>query len=382
MNELLKEFKGKLPDNVLKEIEKHIPPKMGKREAQHIFEVIMDEYIHSLADPGECVGLVAAESIGEPGTQMTLNTFHFAGVSEMNVTTGLPRLIEILDGRKNIKTKMMEVYLKKPWSEGKDIKQIAEQIKETDFKEYVSEITINVVEGEMKMTLDESRLNALQMNHKKILSVLSKSVRGFNFKLDKENRITVKPSGKDRDLNHLYRLKEKIKTVYISGVKGISQVLPVKKQEEYVIMTAGSNIKDMLKYEFVDEKRIMSNDIFEIEEILGVEAARQSIINEILKVIHAQGIEIDTRHIMLVADAMCMSGKVLGINRYGIVKEKPSVLARASFETPIRHFINASLVGEVDPLNSVIENVMLNQPVPLGTGLPGLIVKVKGSGKK
>jgi len=85
---------------------------------------------------------------------------------------------------------------------------------------------------------------------------------------------------------------------------------------------------------------------------------------------------------MLVADAMCMSGKVLGINRYGIVKEKPSVLARASFETPIRHFINASLVGEVDPLNSVIENVMLNQPVPLGTGLPGLIVKVKGSGKK
>ncbi|MFH1506592.1 MAG: DNA-directed RNA polymerase subunit A'' [archaeon] len=382
MNEMLDEYKGKLPQSILQKIEEHMPPKISKTEAKEILSAIFEEYVHSLADPGECVGLVAAESIGEPGTQMTLNTFHFAGVSEMNVTTGLPRLIEILDGRKNIQTKMMEVYLKKPWSEGKDIKQIAELIKETKFKEFVHEITINVVEGEMKIELDDGKLTTLKMDHKKVVSILSKSVKGFNFKLDKDNFITVKPSGKDKDLNHLYRLKEKIKTVYISGVKGITQVLPVKRQEEYVIVTAGTNIKEMLGYEFVDENRIMSNDIFELEEVLGIEAARQAIINEILKVIHAQGIEIDTRHIMLVSDAMSMSGKVLGINRYGIVKEKPSVLARASFETPIRHFINASLVGEVDPLNSVIENVMLNQPVPLGTGLPGLIVKVKGSGKK
>ena len=382
MNELLKEYKGKLPLKILEDIEKHMHPKCSKTEAKKIFEVISKEYKHSLADPGECVGLVAAESIGEPGTQMTLNTFHFAGVSEMNVTTGLPRFIEILDGRKNIQTKMMEVHLKKPWSEGKDIRQIAEQIKETNFKEYVKEITINVVEGEMKIALDEKKMESLKMNDKKILLILSKSVRGFNFKLDKEDNIVVKPSGKDKELNQLYRLKEKIKTVYVSGVKGITQVLPVKKKDEYVIMTAGSNIKDMLSYEFVDEKKIMSNDVFEIEEVFGVEAARQVIINEILKVIGAQGIEIDVRHIMLVSDAMSMSGKILGINRYGIVKEKPSVLARASFETPIKHFINASIVGEIDPLNSVIENVMLNQPVPVGTGLPGLIVEVKKSGKK
>ena len=377
MNELLKEYKDKIPLKILDNIEKHMPEKCSKTEAKQIFEVIFEEYTRALADPGECVGLVAAESIGEPGTQMTLNTFHFAGVSEMNVTTGLPRLIEILDGRKDIKTKMMEVYLKKPWSEGKNIKQIAEQIKETNFKEYVREITINIVEGEMVIVLDENKLSAVEMTHKRILAILSKAVRGFNFKLDKDNRILIKPSGKERELNHLYRLKEKIKSVYICGVKGITQVLPVKKGEEYVIMTAGSNIRDMLGYEFVDEKRIMTNDVLKIEEIFGIEAARQAVINEILKVIRTQGIEIDIRHIMLVADAMCMSGQVLGINRYGIVKEKPSVLARASFETPIRHFVNASLVGESDPLNSVIENVMLNQPVPVGTGLPGLIVKVK-----
>jgi len=73
---------------------------------------------------------------------------------------------------------------------------------------------------------------------------------------------------------------------------------------------------------------------------------------------------------------------VLGVSRYGIVKEKPSVLARASFETPIRHIINASMVGEVDELNSVIENVMINQPVPVGTGLPGLVTKIRDDKKK
>ena len=117
--------------------------------------------------------------------------------------------------------------------------------------------------------------------------------------------------------------------------------------------------------------------IFEIANILGIEAARQAIINEVLKVIEAQGLNVDVRHIMLVADTMCANGEVNGITRYGVVSEKASVLARASFETPIKHIINAALVGEVDQLNSVVENVMLNQPVPIGTGLPGLITKVK-----
>jgi DNA-directed RNA polymerase subunit A" len=132
----------------------------------------------------------------------------------------------------------------------------------------------------------------------------------------------------------------------------------------------------------VDPSKTITNNIYEIEIRLGIEASRQLIINELMKVIEEQGLNVNVRHIMLVADAMCMSGRVLGINRYGIVKEKPSVLARASFETPINHIINAALAGETDPLNSVIENVMMNQPIPVGTGLPGLIVKVKQKGKK
>jgi len=153
--------------------------------------------------------------------------------------------------------------------------------------------------------------------------------------------------------------------------------LPVKRKDEFVIITAGSNLSEILKLEFVDVARTTTNNIHEIAKVLGVEAARAAIIEEVFKVIESQGLNVDIRHIMLVADTMCTNGVIKGITRYGIVSEKASVLARASFETPIKHIINASLTGEKDNLTSVVENVMLNQAVPVGTGLPGLRVKLK-----
>ena len=159
-------------------------------------------------------------------------------------------------------------------------------------------------------------------------------------------------------------------------MKGITQVLPVKRGDEYIIITAGSNLKEILPMDEVDPNRTRSNDIFEIASILGIEAARQAVIDEVLKVIDSQGLNVDIRHIMLVADTMCLTARVRGITRYGVVSEKASVLARASFETPIRHIINAALIGEEDNLTSVVENVMLNQPVPVGTGMPSLRTKI------
>ena len=178
-------------------------------------------------------------------------------------------------------------------------------------------------------------------------------------------------------MKDIYGVGEKIKLIKLGGIKKITQVLPVKKDEEYMILTAGSNLKEIMNLDEVDETRTTTNDIHEINKVLGVEAARQAIIDESVKVIGAQGLNIDLRHMMLVADTMCMIGEVKGITRYGVVSEKASVLARASFETPIRHIINASLVRETDKLSSVVENVMVNQPIPLGTGLPGLITKIK-----
>ncbi len=377
MDDAFEEYADFLPPSILEAVKGALPEKVTKAQLKKILEAVLAEYRGSTADPGESVGLISAESIGEPGTQMTLNTFHFAGVAELNVTTGLPRLIEILDGRKTISTESMEVYFKEPYNKGKDIKALAEQIKETKFSEYLKEISINMLETAMVIGLDEEKLQAVGLTGAKVVKVLEKSVKGFAFKSD-GSTITVKPSGKEEDLNSLYKLKEKIKDIYIHGVKGISQVLPVRRGEEYVVLTAGSNLKAVLKMDEVDPYRTITNDVFEIEKLFGIEAARQAIINEIMKVIRTQGLNVDIRHIMLIADTMCMSGRVLGINRYGIVKEKPSVLARASFETPIKHIMAASMVGEVDELNSVIENVMLNQPIPTGTGLPQLVLKGKG----
>lgn len=374
MADLYKEFEGRISSKILEDVKENVPANIAQGKLKAILEKVEEEYLEAMADAGESVGLVGAESIGEPGTQMTLNTFHLAGVAEMNVTMGLPRIIEILDGRKLIKTPMMEIFLKSPYNKGKDIKQIALSLKETKFGEIASEFNINVVDLYVEVGLDEDRLKELILTPKAVAKALEK-FKGVTVK-EKDGKIIVKPKGKEIKLNTVFNLKELLKKTYIKGFKGILQVLPVKREEEFVIVTAGTNLKEVLKLEFVDATRTISNDIFEVRKVLGIEAARQSIINEVFKVIESQGLNVDVRHIMLCADTMCESGNVKGITRYGVVSEKSSVLARASFETPIKHIIDAALVGEVDKLDSVVENVMLNQPVPTGTGLPGLVTKV------
>ncbi len=368
MKKELEAFVGKIPQLLLEELEETCPPKKLAKAAQRLLEVYEDTKVEA----GEAVGLVSAESIGEPGTQMTLNTFKFAGVAEMNVTMGLPRIIEILDGRKEISTPNMEIYLKSPHSKGKDIKKLAYAIKETLFGELVDEFTINIVEQTIEAKLDKTKMDLLEMTPNKVMKAITKAIKGATIK-ESSNSLLFKLKGKeDTVLNEIYALKEKIKNTYVSGVKGITQVLPVKRQEEFIILTAGSNLGKVLELEFVDGSRTTTNDIHEISEVLGIEAARQAIINEVYNVIETQGLSVDIRHIMLVSDTMCQTGKVKGITRYGVVSEKASVLARASFETPIKHIINAAVSGEVDNLNSVVENVMINQPVPVGTGIIGL----------
>jgi len=180
------------------------------------------------------------------------------------------------------------------------------------------------------------------------------------------------------DFKFIYKTKEKIKEVILTGVKNISQVLVVKRGRDYVILTAGSNLKEMLSFRGVDRDRVLSNDIHEVSNVLGVEAARQLVINEINKVIGSQGLAVDGKHAMLVADMMVASGVVKGITRMGIIADKNSVLARASFETAVKQFVQATKTGKKDRVASVIENIILYQPVPVGTGLPGLLVKVTG----
>ncbi len=370
----LKDYEDKLPPLLLREIEEKCPSSKLKKVVQKVYE----EFLAAQIDAGEAVGLVGAESIGEPGTQMTLNTFHYAGVAEMNVTMGLPRIIEILDGRKSITTPQMEIFLKPPYNKGKDIREVALQIKETKLGEIVTEYGMNIVDLKIDLKLNSEKMKELDITPAVLAKAVEKGLANDASVKAEDGAIVLKLKGKDDDkgLNSLYRLKEKAKEVYVKGIKGVSQILPVKRKEEFIIITAGSNLKKLFELDFVDTERTSTNDIHEIAEVLGVEAARQAIMDEVFKVIETQGLNVDIRHIMLVADTMTAGGEIMGITRYGVVSEKASVLARASFETPIKHIINAALKGEVDQLNSVVENVMLNQPVPVGTGLPGLIAKI------
>ncbi len=373
MENLLKEYEGKLPLKIIEDIRGYLP-ELNKTELKKVLEIAVEEYESMRIHPGESVGLVSAQSIGEPSTQMTLNTFHFAGVSEMNVTMGLPRIIEVLDASKSISTPMMEVYLQEPYSQGKDIKEIAINIKETVLREVVSEISVDISKLCIEVVPDLEKMKVLNLSMQKVGKIINENTKGFSVKTGND-KITISPRGKNDGLNEIFKMKEKLKSVYVSGIKGIKQVLPVKRGEEFIIVTSGTNLKEIMKLEYVDPYRCFSNDIHEIRNVLGVEAARQIIINELTNIIDVQGLNVDVRHIMLVADMMCASGSIMGITRYGVVSRKSSVLARASFETPIKHVVTASLMGDVDPLRSVIENVMLNQPVPLGTGLTKLVAK-------
>src|SRR3989338_3094733 len=374
--ELIDEYSDRLPSSVLTELKETLPSSISKEKIQKALEQIFVLYSNAKVHPGECVGLVSAESIGEPGTQMTLNTFHFAGVAEMNVTTGLPRLIEIFDARKEIKTPTMEIFVKPNFNHLEKVKHIAAQIRETTFGQLVQEYALNLFDQTLTVTLNSALLQDLNLTTKDIFKIIKTKSKGFGVDTTTDQKI-FKQEGKQEEIKELYNLKEKVRGVNVWGIKGIIQVLPIKRGDEYIILTSGTNLKEVLALSEVDTARTFSNDVYETAEILGIEAARQQIINEVFKVIESQGLNIDARHIMLVSDIMCAVGVVKGITRYGVESDKASVLARASFETPIKHLITAALEGEIDHLTSVVENVMINQPVPLGTGLPSLVTKMK-----
>jgi DNA-directed RNA polymerase subunit A' len=322
--------------------------------------------------PGDAVGVVTAESFGEPSTQMTLNVFHFAGVSEMAVTLGLPRLIEIFDARKKPSTPSMEIWLESEHNNQEDAKRISAKIKEVKLGDISSEMIVNFSDAKITVHFNKKALSDYHISQDKILEALSekkihpkKIDDGFELKFEKQE-----------DFKQLYKMKEKLKEMIIAGVKNIAQVLPTKRDNDYVILTAGSNLEDIFKIKGVNKDKTITNDFYEIAKVLGIEAARQAIINEVAKVVEKQGQEIDIRHIKLISDAMTSGGAIRGITRSGIIQDKRSILARASFETPIKHFVNAAISGSSDHLVSVIENLLLNQPVPVGTGLPGLLVKI------
>ncbi len=373
----LNRAKKELPGKLYKKLEDKIDEYGLKgKELDKVVDKLIKAYERAKITPAEAVGVIAAQSIGEPGTQMTMNTKHFAGVSEMNVTVGLPRVIEIFDARKTLKTPSMEIFLKSPYNKSqKFVRKISADILEILLEDVAEEVNLDLMNMQIEVILNPEELRNLNVTISQIINSLDKNRKTRGCKIEEsDNTIYVKHK-KDINVNKLFKLNVDVSETHIKGISGIEQVLPVKRGDEYVLTTAGTNLRKVLRIPEVDTERTVTNDLYEIERVLGIEAVRTAIIKEIVKTFKEQGLKVDIRHIMLVADTMTNDGLFSGISRYGVSGEKYSVLARASFEVALKHLFNAAMRREIDELKGVVENVMINQPIPVGTGYYKLVSK-------
>jgi len=375
LHALINEREDRFPKSIRSDIFNKLSelPNLNKKVVNKILDSVEDAYLRSLVEPGEAIGTVAAQSIGEPGTQMTLKTFHYAGVAELNVTLGLPRLIEILDARKNPASPYMTVYLEEACSKDKEKAQEVQRMIELSTIESISDdITVDLALMQIKITLNDFLMEDKGLTPELIIDKLSKLKKGEV--THSNNEIII--DSKDMTIDDIYKLNEKIRDLKLKGVKGITRVIISKDQEldEWVLYTAGSNLPDVLSIPGVDPTRIKTNHIQEIRDTLGIEATRQAIIDEATAVLQDQGLDVDIRHIMLVSDIMTQDGNLRQIGRHGISGEKESVLARASFEVTVKHLLNSAARGERDKLRGITENVIIGQIIPLGTGTVDLIM--------
>lgn len=376
IDRIVNEQAGILPESVLERLKEALvehSKKLTLAKAKKIVSKILARFDEVQVDPGEAVGTVAAQSIGEPGTQMTLNTFHYAGVSEVNVTLGLPRMIEIVDARREPSTPMMTVYLKEEYSEDEAVAtKVARSIGRVILDDVSRKVDVDVLENAMTIELDRARMTELDLDPEEIVAA-TKSITKVEEATFENNILTYR--FKDVNLKDIRRVTDRIRKKRLRGLKNINRVIVKMETDEHVIYTEGSNLRDVLVIPEIDFTRTSTNSIVEIEDVLGLEAARLAIIQEMIQTLEKGGLEVDMRHIMLVADMMTCDGKVKQIGRHGVSGSKVSVLARASFEITTKHLIESSEKGEVDRLEGIIENVIIGQPIPLGTGMVKLSMK-------
>jgi DNA-directed RNA polymerase subunit A" len=366
-----------LPGSVIDEIIiKVINEKKLEKKLKIIIDRALEFYKKNIIDPSEACGIVGAQSIGEPGTQMTMRTFHYAGVAEINVTLGLPRLIEIVDARSIPSTPMMNIYLRDEYRLNSDLaKQVANQIEITKLNS-IADIETDLTNLTIKIKTNKKTLDSKNITLDEIADSVSK-IRAIDVKIEKDS---IKVSLDDPSYKKLLDINETLKNLKVKGIDGIKRIIIRKEPNEgYVIYSEGSNLEKVLEIKGVDPYRATTNDIQAVGRVLGIEAARNMIIEEAYNTLSEQGLNVDRRHIMLVADVMTADGTIRAIGRHGVSKEKESVLSRAAFEITVSHLLQAARRGETDKLGGVAENIIVGQPVNLGTGAVELVMK---KGKK
>ncbi|KAF8735311.1 hypothetical protein AX14_002299 [Amanita brunnescens Koide BX004] len=357
-------------------------------QIQNFLEICWVKYVKARIEPGSTVGAVGAQSIGEPGTQMTLKTFHFAGVASMNVTLGVPRIKEIINAAKTISTPIISCKLVTCDSEASarivkgrlektllgDIASILEEAWALDYT-YLGIIIDTDAMRKLQLELSLDDIKWAIVNTKK-LKIKQEAITT----LLRKNRLKIYVDGHDK----FYRLRELARglpDVVVKGVPTIARaIINIKdrnddrgKKGDKELLVEGYGLQKCMITEGVVGEQTSSNHVIETAQVLGIEAARRTIINEIQYTMKSHDMIIDPRHVMLLGDVMSYKGEVLGITRFGVAKMKDSVLMLASFEKTTDHLFDAAAFGKTDSIAGVSESIIMGNPATLcGTSMPAL----------
>ncbi|GBG32582.1 DNA-directed RNA polymerase subunit [Hondaea fermentalgiana] len=379
-------------------------------------------FMKAMTEPGEAVGAIGAQSLGEPGTQMTLKTFHFAGVASMNVTLGVPRIKEIINASKNISTPIITVKLARDNDErvarvvqgriestrlGDIAAYIEEQysaeecaIKIKLASEAINRLHLDVSAESVKRAINECKAIRLRDGNKSLQTQVHVGSDFIRVVVDSKHRIaagrtsatTADPSGHDaidasvrEDLPLVFNMqamKRALRTVIVNGIPSVHRAVVNHEGDDnnrYELLVEGLGLQEVLATPGVDGTRTITNHVMEMEEVLGIEAARELVQKEVAYIFGQYGLSIDKRHLMLLADVMSYRGSILGITRFGIAKMKESVLMLASFEKTADHLFDAAAHSRRDEINGVSECIIMGTPIPLGTGMFKLLGQWEGS---
>ena len=355
--------------------------KMTMDELENVIHRILSEYdkIHSI--PGESVGAISAQSIGEPATQMTLNTFHFAGVSSMNVTLGIPRLEEIINLTKSEKMKTPLTVIK-PLG---DPDKVVKLLKHIQLQDLVSKLVItktpDVKEIESFMIFPDPDFQEFDPDKETLVLYLKEWYDVLLIKEVLGDKVTCAYCDGPKSIFHIQMLndtdigiyyEQRLKITTIRGVKGAEQCMKIKPpgSDTYIIQTSLSDFTKLSTVDIlnlIDVNTLSCNDIHAVFKKYGIEAARNTIIKEIRNILSSYGIYVNYRHITLPVDWMTWIGDLTPLTRHGIRKVDASPLKRSTFEEVVAVFNQAAVSKEKDSLNGVSECIIAGIPPKLGT---------------
>jgi DNA-directed RNA polymerase II subunit RPB1 len=415
--------------------------KLSKEAFDWVIKIIQKKFYKALIQPAECVGSVTAQSLGEPTTQLTLNTFHYSGVSsKSNVNQGVPRIRELISVTKKPKTPSLTIYLKENYNKKELAKKVLNNIENLDFRYFVNSTSIyydkNIIDScieedkffvrdyynfsnfenidfnqlspwllrieinplyliNKSMSMFEIYTSFLLKYHKKKIHIIysdeNSSYLVFHIRfihndigdidennsyLTNKDQISLNNLEKDIMSNFVLKGIDKLKKVTMREIKTprIKKDGLIDNKKEIVLDTTGTNLEQILILKkYINQNKTFSNDIHEVNELFGIETARQVLKDEINSVMSNSGIYINEKHLDLLCDSMTCKGILISMDRHGINKSDAGVLTKTSFEEPHEHFLKSSLFNIKDNMNSMTANLMMGQVGKFGTGMCDIV---------